>query len=121
MDGDRSPGETGNANVTLERIASGFVTKPIRMSRVLIEHSPSPMKLEVIGVDDWPVVREAPGSYRKYCVNTETSYITRGAGDIRVADEPAIRFGAGDLVTVMPDTECAWNITEEIERHYSKG
>ena len=91
------------------------------MPRVLLEKSPSPMKLDVLGAEDWPLVVEPVGRMVRYCPATETSYIADGAGEISVQGEEPVRFCAGDLVTVMPDTECAWNITEEIQRHYYKG
>jgi uncharacterized cupin superfamily protein len=91
------------------------------MNKVLVEQDPSPMKLEVLGVDDWPVAREAVGvSKREYTVS-ETSYIIEGSGEIKIPDNESVSFSAGDLVTVMPETCCIWNITEAIERHYSKG
>ena len=79
------------------------------------------MKLEVLGVEDWPLVVEPAGLVVRHCPSTETSYIAGGAGEITVRGEEPVRFAAGDLVTVMPDTECTWDITEEIERHYYKG
>jgi hypothetical protein len=93
----------------------------IQLSRVLIENSPSPLKLEVLGVDDWPVAMEPAGESERYCPHTETSYIESGAGHILVEGDTPLEFAAGDLVTVMPDTRCVWNITEAIERHYYKG
>ena len=91
------------------------------MSKVLIEQNPSPMKLEVLGVDDWPVTREAIGTSERHYPYSETSYIIEGSGEIRVLNEETISFTAGDLITVMPETRCIWYITEEIERHYYKG
>ncbi len=91
------------------------------MPSVLRESSPSPMKLEVLGVDDWPVSHHSPSLWNRYIEQTEMSYILSGAGEIHVQDEPAVSFIAGDLITVMPDTTCIWNITEAIERHYKTG
>ena len=91
------------------------------MSAILVEQSPSPMKLEVLGVDDWPIVTEPVGTTERYNEDTETSFIADGAGEITVKDEDPVAFATGDLVTVMPHTRCVWNITEAIERHYYKG
>lgn len=79
------------------------------------------MKLEVLGVDDWPMIRESPGDSERHYPSTETSYIARGGGHIHVKDEEPQGFSAGDLITVLPDTLCVWYITEAIERYYSKG
>jgi len=79
------------------------------------------MKLEVLNVDDWPLATEPVGVTERTVVHTETSYIVSGSGEITTADGDHIAFAEGDLVTVMPDTACTWNITEAIERHYSNG
>ena len=79
------------------------------------------MKLEVLSVDDWPLVEEPVGSIRRSVRNTETSFILAGAAVICSAEGEEISVGPGDLVTVMPHTDCTWNITEAIERHYSNG
>ncbi len=79
------------------------------------------MKLEVLNVDEWPLMKEAVGSVPRSYEHTETSYILEGAGNIVASNCQPVHFNVGDLVTVMPETECVWNITEEIERHYSKG
>ena len=91
------------------------------MSAVLVEQFPSPMKLEVLGVDDWAVASEPVGTTERHADVTETSFILSGAGEITVKGEAPVSFAAGDLVTVMPQTLCVWNITEAIERHYYKG
>ncbi len=91
------------------------------MPRVLLEKSPSPMKLEVLGVEVWPLTHHPVARWDRYLQQTETSYIVSGAGEIRVQNEDPVQFTAGDLITVMPDTECVWHITEAIERHYKKG
>ena len=88
------------------------------MSQILVEHDPSPMKLEVLYVDCWPV-KEAPGSYHRKTELCETSYIVEGEAQISTSDEPPVKVIAGDLVTIMPDTDCVWHITREIERHYT--
>jgi len=91
------------------------------MGQVLIEKSPSPMKLEVLNVDHWSIDQKAEGEVEFYYEDTETSLIIEGAGEIRAADGTSVGFSAGDLVTIMPGTRCVWHITEAIERHYHKG
>ncbi|MGI9316174.1 MAG: cupin domain-containing protein, partial [bacterium] len=65
--------------------------------------------------------REAIGVSKREYPQSETSYILEGSGEIQFSDDESVSFIAGDLVTVMPETSCIWNITEAIERHYSKG
>ena len=79
------------------------------------------MKLEVLNVDDWPLINEAVGEIVRHCAETETSFVIDGTGRVEVEDGEPVSFSAGDLVTVLPDTRCTWHITEAIERHYYKG
>ncbi len=91
------------------------------MNGVLIESDPSPIKLEVLGVEDWYLVKEQVGQRSHLESRTETSYIVEGSGTITDEDGHQHPFMEGDLVTIMPNTECRWHITEAIERHYSNG
>ncbi len=91
------------------------------MNQVLIEQSPSPMKLEVLNVDDWAVARDPEGVAERYYPQTEMSYIVDGAGTITTPEGDVVQFASGDLLTIMPETHCVWYITEAIERHYNKG
>lgn len=91
------------------------------MTGVLIEHDPSPMKLEVLSVEDWPLQSDPVGRSERNYSRTETSFVIAGEGLLQEPGEKAVPVGAGDLVTIMPDTICTWTITKAIERHYSKG
>ncbi len=91
------------------------------MSSVLIEHDPSPMKLEVLGVEDWPVCNDAVSLQEKSYDQTETTFIIQGRAEITPRDGKTVIINAGDLVTFLPDACCMWNITEAMERHYSQG
>ena len=91
------------------------------MAVVLVEHYPSPLKLEVLGVFDWPESRESGQREFAGVPTTETSYILEGAARISFADQPPVEVSEGDLVTIMPHTACVWIITKAIVRHYSNG
>ena len=88
---------------------------------VLVEHDPSPLKLEVLGVFDWPESRESGLRECAARAATETSYILEGEARIDANGQPPVDVSEGDLVTVMPDTACVWIITKAIVRHYSNG
>ena len=88
---------------------------------VLVEHDPSPMKLEVLGVDDWSISIDAVSVQEKTHAHTETHYILRGRAEITPQDGQTVVVRAGDLVTCMPDARCRWKITEALERHHRKG
>ncbi len=80
------------------------------------------MKLEVLGVEDWPVCNDAVSVEERSYQHTETTYIIAGRAEITPiasgeADE-AVVINPGDLVTFMPGARCTWKIIEAIERHY---
>ncbi|MBX2882531.1 MAG: DUF861 domain-containing protein [Granulosicoccus sp.] len=91
------------------------------MANVLVETDPSPMKLEILNVDDWPIKTLPCGPVSQTNSGTEMHYIIEGAGEITSDDGAHITFVAGDMITVMPDTTCTWNITESVEKHSSIG
>lgn len=87
------------------------------MNLVLVENDPSPMKLEVLGAEDWPLVVDSIGTVERTINNTETSYILDGEAQIVVQGELPIIIKEGDLLTIMPHTQCVWTITKAIHRH----
>lgn len=87
------------------------------MSQALKESDPSPMKLEILGVEDWPLVINAVGQMETRTTVTETSYIAEGAAEITAEDGAVTAVGAGDLLTLLPDGQFRWTITKEIHRH----
>ena len=92
-----------------------------RMNDILIEHDPSPMKLEVLGVEDWPVCSEAVSVAERLYARTETTYIVQGCAEITPQGGETVVINPGDLVTFMPESRCTWKITEAMERHYCAG
>jgi hypothetical protein len=111
----------GNLGVVTTDPAIDEQIGPDILTQVLVEKDPSPMKLEVLYVEEWPVAIDSVGSSAHVYPITETSYILEGEGEIEAIGEDAVLVGAGDLVTILPDTTCTWTITKEIQRHYSKG
>ena len=91
------------------------------MPSVLVEQNPSPMKLEVMGVEDWPLRVEPVGELDALADDAGTSYIVRGEATLQAADEDPVTVGEGDLVVILPGTCCRWTITKEIERHHANG
>ncbi len=91
------------------------------MTKILVEHDPSPMKLEVLGVEQWPLwtkeVSTFPWSYEQ----TETCYFLEG--DVIVTPEGGepVRMGVGDLVTFLADLSCTWEIRSPVKKHYRLG
>ena len=91
------------------------------MTQVLVEQYPSPMKLEVLNVDDWPILQHEAGRFETREERTETSLIVEGEAEIQVDGEQPVVIREGDLVTILPGTRCSWHITKAIKRHHSLG
>lgn len=87
------------------------------MSSVLVEHDPSPLKLEVLGVDDWPLTVEAVSVRDAVYPHSETQFIVSGCAEITPHDAPPVVVRGGDLLTFLPGAKCRWNITETLEKH----
>ena len=85
---------------------------------ILCEHKPAPMKLEVLGVYDWPVWRKEKSRFPWTYQAQETCYFLKG----RVVVTPDVgeprEFVRGDLVTFPKGLSCTWEILEDVEKHY---
>ena len=88
---------------------------------ILVEHDPSPLKLEVLGVDSWPVwtkeVSKFPWSYDQ----TETCYFLDGEVIVTPEVGEPVRMGQGDLVTFLPGLACTWEVLSPVRKHYRLG
>jgi uncharacterized cupin superfamily protein len=87
-------------------------------SDILVEHKPSPAKLEVLGVEDWPIWRREPGAFPWQYTQTETCYILRGRFSVTPEGGDRIDFGRGDLIRFPAGLSCTWEIQEAVEKHY---
>jgi uncharacterized cupin superfamily protein len=86
---------------------------------ILLERNPSPAKLDVIGVYDWPIwrkeVSEFPWSYDRQ----ETCYVLRGRFIVTPERGEPQEFRRGDLITFPAGLSCTWKILEDVEKHYN--
>lgn len=89
------------------------------MTQLLIEHAPSPMKLEVLNVDDWPTIHKSAGMHTCSVGESETYYIEEGDAEIQVDGEQPLQLSSGDLLTILPDTDCVWHVKKDMTIHQS--
>ena len=85
---------------------------------ILVEHKPSSMKLEVMGVYDWPIWRKEVSSFPWTYQQTETCYILRGRFTVTPDGGEPQEFRRGDLITFPAGMTCTWDIHEDVEKHY---
>ncbi len=88
---------------------------------IYCEHNPSPAKLEVLGVYDWPVwskeVSEFPWTYKEQ----ESCYIIRGRIVVTPDGGEPQEFKRGDFITFPQGMSCHWKVLEAVEKYYRFG
>ena len=82
------------------------------------EHKPSPAKLEVLGVDDWPLWKKEPSAFPWHYTKTETCYVQRGRFVVTPDGGEPLAFVRGDLISFPAGLSCVWEILEPVEKHY---
>lgn len=87
-------------------------------SQILVEHNPSTMKLDVMGVFDWPIWRKEASTFPWSYSQTETCYILRGEFTVTPDGGEPQSFKRGDLITFPAGLSCTWEITKDVEKHY---
>jgi uncharacterized cupin superfamily protein len=86
--------------------------------QILLERNPSPMKLEVLGVYDWPIWRREASSFPWTYDRQETCYILRGRFTVTPEGGEPQQFKRGDLITFAAGLRCTWDIEQDVEKHY---
>jgi uncharacterized cupin superfamily protein len=85
---------------------------------ILVEHKATPMKLEVMGVYDWPIWKKEVSTFDWQYDQQETCYIIRGEFTVTPEGGLPQQFKRGDLITFPEGLRCTWEITKDVEKHY---
>jgi hypothetical protein len=91
------------------------------MSRITVEHSPSPEKLQELGVSNWPTWSKEVSKFPWTYGDTETAYVLEGEVVVTPDGGEPVRFGKGDLVTFPAGMSCTWEVLKPIRKHYRFG
>ena len=97
---------------------SAFGTAIVSQPKIIVEHNPSPMKLEVMGVERWGLWRKEASPFPWKYDHQETCYILRGKFTVTPDGEQPQAFGRGDLITFPKGMSCTWDILEDVEKYY---
>jgi hypothetical protein len=89
--------------------------------QILLERNPSPMKLEVLGVYEWPIWRKEASRFAWTYQKPETCYILRGRFTVTPDGGEPQTFQRGDLITFPEGLSCTWDIEQDVEKHYDFG
>ena len=91
------------------------------MAKITVEHNPSAAKLEVMGVEEWPIwikeVSEFPWAYD----SAETCYILEGEVIVIPEGGEPVKINQGDLVNFPAGMSCTWKVQRPIKKHYKFG
>lgn len=91
------------------------------MTQITVEHNPSPAKLEVMGVYDWPVWTKEVSKFEWTYDQKETCYLLEGHVVVTPVGGEPVEFGEGDLITFPAGVACTWDIREPVRKHYDLG
>jgi len=88
------------------------------MFTISVEHDPSPMKLEVLDVEAWPIWRKEISTFEWTYTCTEVCYILEGEAIITPHDGEPVTVRAYDLVNFSEGLRCTWQVVAPITKHY---
>lgn len=88
------------------------------MEHITIEHNPSPAKLDVMGVYDWPIWEKEVSTFPWTYDSMETCYILEGEVTVTPDNGDAVKIEEGDLVVFPKGLSCKWEIHHPIRKHY---
>ena len=88
---------------------------------ISVEHNPSPAKLDVLWVEEWPMWSKEESSFPWTYEDKEMCYILAGAAIVTPDGGEPVEIKAKDLVTFPKGMSCTWEITKAIRKHYKFG
>lgn len=91
------------------------------MDDILLERNPSPAKLEVMGVYDWPIWTKEISTFPWTYESRETCYFLEGDVIVTPEGSEPVHMGEGDLVTFPVGMACTWEIRAPVRKHYNLG
>lgn len=88
------------------------------MNQILVEHNPSPAKLDAMGVDDWPIWSKEVSTFPWTYEQNETCYLLEGEATVTPDGGAPVQIAEGDLVSFSAGMSCTWEIRVPVRKHY---
>ena len=85
---------------------------------ILVEHNPSPAKLDVMGVYDWPIWTKEVSKFPWRYDAKETCYVLEGEVVVTPDGGEPVTIKKGDLAIFPAGMSCTWEVKAPIRKHY---
>ncbi|KAK1274915.1 hypothetical protein QJS04_geneDACA016769 [Acorus gramineus] len=104
------------SSLCLKAMAS---TKVEEKLGIKIERNPPSLKLNELGIFQWPKWGCPPSKFPWTYTAKETCYLLKGK--VKVCPDGSdefVEFGAGDMVVFPKGMSCTWDVSEAVDKHY---
>lgn len=88
---------------------------------IVVEHNPSPAKLDVLYVEDWPIDAKAPATFTCRYDQREMAYILTGDATVTPTGGAPVTLKARDLVIFAKGVTCVWTVHAAMRKHHYRG
>jgi uncharacterized cupin superfamily protein len=88
------------------------------MSLITVEHNPSPVKLDAMGIDSWPIWTKDVSTFGWTYDTKEVCYILEGEAIVTPDGGEPVTVKARDLVNFAKGLSCTWQVVSPIRKHY---
>ncbi len=85
---------------------------------ITVEHNPSPAKLDVLFVDEWPLWDKEASTFAWTYDKKEMCYLLAGKAIVTPDGGEPVNIKAKDLVTFPKGMSCHWEIIKPVRKHY---
>ena len=85
---------------------------------ITVEHNPSPAKLDVLYVEEWPIWSKQASRFDWEYTKKEMCYILKGQATVTPEGGEPVTLKAKDLVTFPKGMKCIWEIHKDLRKHY---
>lgn len=87
------------------------------MEQILVER-PAPQKLEMMGVDGWPIKTQAQGKHTQKHALAQECFLFDGELRLSLEGQEPLTLVAGDFFIVPANREVLWEVLAAIEYCY---
>ncbi|KAK1287182.1 hypothetical protein QJS10_CPB19g00318 [Acorus calamus] len=86
---------------------------------IKIERNPPSLKLNELGIFQWPKWGCPPSKFPWTYTAKETCYLLEGKVKVYPdGSDEFVEFGAGDMVVFPKGMSCTWDVSEAVDKHY---